>query len=65
MVLHGGSADAFVVSFRTSCGTVDESGITLALIPADRDGITVHGYPTVDGLQSSEIKFDGVEVSKD
>lgn len=65
MVLQGGSADAFVVSFRTSGGTVDESGITLALIPADRDGITVHGYPTVDGLQSSEIKFDGVEVSQD
>lgn len=65
MVLHGGTADAFVVSFRTSGGTVDESGISLALIPADRDGVTVHGYPTVDGLQSSEIKFDGVEVTRD
>ncbi len=65
MVLHGATADAFVVSFRTSGGTVDESGITLALIPADRDGLKVSGFPTVDGLQSSELSFDGVEVGQD
>lgn len=65
MVLHGATADAFVVSFRTSGGTVDENGISLALIPADRDGVKVNGFPTVDGLQSSEITFDKVAVSKD
>ena len=62
MVLHGGTADAFVVSFRTSGGTVDESGITLALIPADREGLSVQAYPTVDGLRSSELTFDKVAV---
>lgn len=64
MVLHGATADAFVVSFRTSGGTVDENGITLAVIPADRDGLTVNGFPTVDGLQSSELTFDKVKVEK-
>tara|TARA_R110002072_G_scaffold1780_2_gene14601 strand:+ start:8423 stop:9547 length:1125 start_codon:yes stop_codon:yes gene_type:complete len=63
MVQHGATADALVVSFRTSGGTVDQSGITLALIPSDRKGVTVQGFPTVDGLQSSEIAFDKVEVS--
>ena len=65
MVLHGATADAFVVSFRTSGGTVDESGISLALIPADRNGLSVNGFPTVDGLQSSELSFDSVEVTMD
>lgn len=65
MVLHGGTADAFVVSFRTSGGTVDESGITLALIPADREGLKVNAFPTVDGLQSSELTFEQVSVGKD
>jgi hypothetical protein len=65
MVLHGATADAFVVSFRTSGGTVDENGITLAVIPADREGLTVNGFPTVDGLQSSELTFDKVTVTKD
>lgn len=63
MVLHGKTADAFVVSFRTSGGVVDQSGISLALIPADRKGLTVQGFPTVDGLQSSELGFDKVLVT--
>jgi len=65
MVLHGNTADAFVVSFRTSGGVVDQSGISLALIPADRKGLTVQGFPTVDGLQSSELGFDKVLVTAD
>ena len=65
MVLHGNTADAFVVSFRTSGGVVDQSGISLALIPADREGLTVQGFPTVDGLQSSELTFDQVAVTAD
>ncbi|MFT5580276.1 MAG: alkylation response protein AidB-like acyl-CoA dehydrogenase [Paraglaciecola psychrophila] len=65
MVLHGKTADAFVVSFRTSGGVVDQSGISLALIPADRQGLTVQGFPTVDGLQSSELTFEQVAVSAD
>lgn len=64
MVLHGATADAFVVSFRTSGGTVDGSGITLAIVPADAEGLSVNGFPTVDGLQSSELTFDKVTVSK-
>lgn len=64
MVLHGATADAFVVSFRTSGGIVDENGITLAVIPADREGVSVNGFPTVDGLQSSELTFDKVKVEK-
>lgn len=65
MVLHGGSADAFIVSFRTSGGVVDKAGISLAIIPADRKGLTVQAFPTVDGLQSSELTFDKVAVSAD
>ena len=65
MVMHGKTADAFIVSFRTGGGVIDKIGISLAIIPADRDGLTVQGFPTVDGLQSSELTFDKVKVSGD
>ena len=65
MVMHGKTADAFIVSFRTGGGVIDKIGISLAIIPADRDGLTVQGFPTVDGLQSSELTFDKVKVSSD
>ena len=63
MVIHGKTADAFIVSFRTGGGVIDKAGISLAIIPADRDGLKVQGFPTVDGLQSSELTFDKVKIS--
>lgn len=65
MVAHGQTADGFVVSFRTGGGSVDRSGISLALIPADREGLEVNGFPTVDGLRSSELTFKRVKVAPD
>lgn len=62
MVQHAASASHLIVSARTSGGQVDEDGITLLLIPADSAGVTVTGFPTVDGQQAAEIKLDNVEV---
>ncbi len=65
MVQHGGSADQLVVSTRTSGGQRDENGITLFLVDAKAEGVTVDSFPTVDGQQASEITFDGVYVGAD
>ena len=63
MVQHGGSADYFVVSARTSGGQRDENGITLFLVDANNEGVSVDAFPTVDGQQAAELRFDNVQVS--
>ncbi|MCZ6618823.1 MAG: acyl-CoA dehydrogenase family protein, partial [Gammaproteobacteria bacterium] len=63
MVLHAATADQIVVSARTSGGQVDENGISLFLIDADAPGVKRDNFPTVDGLQASEIMMKDVPVS--
>ena len=63
MVQHGGSADYFVVSSRTNGGQRDESGITLFLVDAKSEGLSINAFPTVDGQQAAELQFDNVQVS--
>lgn len=63
MVQHGGSADYFVVSARTDGGQRDESGITLFLVDAKSEGLSINAFPTVDGQQAAELQFDNVQVS--
>ena len=65
MVQNAATATHIVVSVRTSGGQMDESGITLILVPADADGVKRTNFPTVDGLRASEIVFDNVRVDAD
>ena len=62
MVLHGGTADTFVVSVRTSGSQRDASGISLLLVPADAAGVNVRAYPTLDGQRAAEVTFTKVSV---
>jgi alkylation response protein AidB-like acyl-CoA dehydrogenase len=63
MVQNAETAHQIVVSTRTSGGQVDENGITLFLIDADAEGVTLDNFPTVDGLRASEITLENVSVS--
>ena len=65
MVLNAESADHLVVVTRTNGSQVDEEGITLFLVDSDSKGLERNNFPTVDGLRSSEITFDNVEVSSE
>jgi alkylation response protein AidB-like acyl-CoA dehydrogenase len=65
MVMNGASADHLVVSTRTSGGQFDTRGITLFLVPANADGVTLENYPTVDGLRASEVILKDVKVGSD
>jgi pimeloyl-CoA dehydrogenase small subunit len=62
VVLHGGSADKFVVSARTAGGPRDKNGIGLFLVDATAKGVSVRGYPTVDGLRAAEVTLERVRV---
>ncbi len=62
LVLHGDSAEKFIVSARLSGGQRDRDGIGLFLVDATANGIAVRGYGTVDGSRAAEVTLSGVRV---
>lgn len=62
LVLHGGSADTFVVSARTSGASRDAEGVSLFLVGAEAAGVEVQDYPTLDGQRAAEVTFTGVKL---
>jgi len=65
VVFGAPTADKFIVSARTAGGPRDEKGITLFLVDAGASGVSVRGYPTVDGLRAGEVTLDKVKVGGD
>ena len=61
-MLHGDSAQKFIVSARLAGGQNDRAGIGLFLVDAAADGVSTRGYPTVDGQRAAEVTFSGVRV---
>ena len=62
VVLHGDSADWFIVTARTRPGTTAAEGLTLFLVKAGSAGVSVQGYPTIDGQRCAELRLDAVAV---
>ncbi len=62
LVIHGDSAEKFVVSARLSGGQRERDGVGLFLVDADAPGVSVRGYPTVDGLRAAEVTLSNVHV---
>ena len=65
MVQNAETADHIIVAARTSGGQIDEDGITLFLVDANSEGLSMDNFPTVDGLRASEITLENVSVSED
>ena len=64
VVLHGDSADALLVSARTSGGPADMQGISLFLVDARAAGVCIKGFPTIDGQRAAEVELKGVTVDR-
>ncbi len=62
VVLHGDTADHLVVSARTSGAVADAHGISLFLVDARAPGISIRGFPTIDGQRAAEIELKGVHL---
>jgi len=65
VVQHGERADAFVVSARTAGAVDDEAGISLFLVPAGTPGLSLRGYPNIDGGRAAELTLAGVTLGPD
>jgi alkylation response protein AidB-like acyl-CoA dehydrogenase len=59
VVLHGEAADWLIVTARTSSAA---DGITLILVDAKAAGVSMQGYPTLDGTRAAEVSFDKVVI---
>lgn len=64
-VVHGASADLFLVSMRVDGNIDDEGGVVLALIPRSREGVVVENYSTHDGQRAANVSFNNVLVGQD
>jgi alkylation response protein AidB-like acyl-CoA dehydrogenase len=62
VVQHAEAADLFVVSARTAGAVDDAAGISLFLVPATAAGLSLRGYPTIDGARAAEVALNGVSV---
>ena len=62
LVIHGDSAEKFIVSARLAGGRNDRDGLGLFLVDADAQGVSVRGYATVDGLRAAEVTLANVRV---
>lgn len=64
VVLGGDCADLFIVSASTAGAAGERDGLSLFLVPRDADGMSVRGYPTVDGTRAAEVSLQGVKVPR-
>lgn len=63
LVLHGDSANQFIVSARLAGARQDKAGIGLFLVDAKADGVSRRGYTTIDSQRAAEVTFSGVRVA--
>ncbi|SIS64932.1 Acyl-CoA dehydrogenase [Roseivivax lentus] len=65
VVGHAAIAEAFVVSARTAGDAADEDGISLFIVPADAEGLTIRDYPLNGGGRAGEVFLEDVTVPAD
>jgi alkylation response protein AidB-like acyl-CoA dehydrogenase len=65
VVQHAEHADVFVVSARTGGNVDDEAGISLFLVPATARGLTLRGYPVIDGGRAADVTLARLELPAD
>jgi len=65
VVLNAQSADAIVVSARTSGKDGDREGISLFLVDPKAEGVSLRGYATQDGGRAAELSLSGAMVPGD
>jgi alkylation response protein AidB-like acyl-CoA dehydrogenase len=65
VVAQAESADLLLVSARSAGGVDDAAGISLFIVPARAAGVSMRGYPLIDGGRAAEVTLKGVAVGAD
>ena len=64
-VVDGLGAEAYVVAARTSGQPGDTQGVSLFLVPADTQGLTVSALPLIDSRNSARLRLDQVQLGSE
>ncbi|MRW88929.1 pimeloyl-CoA dehydrogenase small subunit [Duganella sp. FT80W] len=62
VVIHGGQADALIVSARSAGTQRDTNGISLFVVPVETPGVVIRDYRTIDGQRAATVQFNHVAV---
>lgn len=62
VVAHGGIAQEFLVTARTSGKPTDAAGLRVLRLPADTRGLVVRSYRTFDGQNAADLEFERVQL---
>lgn len=62
VALNAGTADALIVSARSSGDVTDEAGLSLFLVDPKTEGLTIREVPSVDGGRVADLILDGVSA---
>jgi alkylation response protein AidB-like acyl-CoA dehydrogenase len=58
-------ADHLVVSARTAGATADSTGISLFVVAANAQGLSMTPYRNIDNQRAADVRLDGVQVRAD
>jgi alkylation response protein AidB-like acyl-CoA dehydrogenase len=62
VIAHGGAADEFLISARTSGKPGDNDGVSIFRVDAKASGVSVNAYRTIDGQRAADIQLKKVNV---
>jgi alkylation response protein AidB-like acyl-CoA dehydrogenase len=62
VVMHGGTADEFLISARTSGKSGDRDGISLFRVASAASGLKIKAYRTLDEQQAADLELTKVRV---
>ena len=65
VVVHGGTANKFIVTARSSGEQFDAEGVSLFMVDAAAEGVSLKSYQTMDGQRAATVQFDNVRVTDD
>lgn len=65
VIAHGDAADELLISARISGSPDDRSGVSVFRVDPKATGVTVTGYPTIDGQRAADIQLKGVQLATD
>lgn len=65
VVRNAEHANFFLVSARTAGDNADANGLSVFIVPHDAKGLSVRGYPRIDGGRAAELSLSNVQIGTD
>jgi alkylation response protein AidB-like acyl-CoA dehydrogenase len=64
VIAHGGAADEFLITARTSGTQASPEGVSVFRVEAKTPGLSVNAYGTIDGQAAADLELNNVKVGR-